>query len=685
MGKILEAELRIIGSDRTAAAFAGVIRHARELRQALTGVNRILSPAALSAYGARLDSVGRQMTRFGRNMTYAVTLPVAAAGAAMYSSVREYELAANKLKAFGGLSDEQMKRARQLSQTFGSQYQFGPAGVMKGMVEQIKAGFEPRHLAAIQQPILDFATLAEIEVPRAAELAVFALAGFGKMYDKTGQMLEDAALNKTLRELVDLYAVLNKVAPGSIGQISETFKYSAAAAAQLHISPEQLGAFTAVLAQAGIIGPESGVALRSMMVRFLKPTRPALAAMSAIGMNIDDYIVKNPALLKPQNVLGAVEQQTGTLSPAQRAGFLRRLAGLDAASGEGYEKGLIAAIQSLGTGDLKDADIAGKLATRIMGTAIEKIDIAKFLKDAAGKAPNFAAFMAQFMDQRQAVRLANLDNARVTHMLTELEKELADARERGASVSRNMADEINSGLIRAENRLRGSYQNLIRTVFETGVGDALVNLMNSLAGGIKSLSAVNPKILELSTYALAAAAALGPVAVILGRLAIAAGWILKAAGIASLSASAGVAAGKAGPGAAAIIGGLGALKRDAATGNSLRSQLRALLGIADPNEPAPWLPGGTWNPRADTFGAGGPRALSLEAVRNAVYGGGAPKAELQGHADLTVKVEPSPDFWTRIERTISNTINNLRINGAAPTGTSGATGQAMPEALPAAP
>ncbi|WP_316234965.1 MULTISPECIES: hypothetical protein [unclassified Bradyrhizobium] len=60
------------------------------------------------------------------------------------------------------------------------------------------------------------------------------------------------------------------------------------------------------------------------------------------------------------------------------------------------------------------------------------------------------------------------------------------------------------------------------------------------------------------------------------------------------------------------------------------------------------------------------------------------KAEIEGNATLETKVtvEPSPDFLTRIETRIQNAINAFRSSGAAAKGSTGSTGQSMPEAAP---
>lgn len=683
MAKVMSAEAIISARDATGGVFesiAGRMRRLANAGQAVSGAQ-----ARFAAFADTAERTSKKLTAVGRGMTVGLTIPAALAAGSIYGDIRRFEFASNKLKAFGEMTDEQVAKARALAQEVGKNYAFGPAGVLEGMVESIKAGFEPRHLAAIQKPLLDFATLAEIDVPKAAELAIFSLAGFGKMFDKTGKMLGDAEVNQNLRQMVDLFAVLNKVAPGDIRGISETFKYSAAAAKNLKVAPEQLGAFTAVMAQAGILGPEAGVALRSMMVRFLKPTRPALAALSAVGMNLSDYVLKDTNLLKPDSVVSAIEQQTGTLDANKRAALRARIAGLEGMGGEGYEKGLLAAIQSTGAGGLADADVAGKLVTSIVGMAIEKIDIMKFLKDASEKAPNFGAFMAQFMDQRQAVRAANLDSARVTQMLVDMEKSLADARSRGASVSQEMAATINSGLIGSENRLRGSWQNFIQALAKSGVVESLARMMDGAAAGLTKLSEVNPRLIEFGTYAVAATAALGPLVLLLGKLAAVAGGAARVA--AAISGLGGAGAGAVGTGAAAA----GAAGTSSWMARSLSVPwLAAALQQATQRDLLTTAPGGRgWREvmleRGHRAEDGSFKPLTLESV-HAALGAANISAELKGAADVNVKVsvEPSPDFMTRIKNQISNAIGNLRINGGTPdSGTAGSTGKSMPQVGPA--
>lgn len=61
-----------------------------------------------------------------------------------------------------------------------------------------------------------------------------------------------------------------------------------------------------------------------------------------------------------------------------------------------------------------------------------------------------------------------------------------------------------------------------------------------------------------------------------------------------------------------------------------------------------------------------------------------PQAELTGNAEISNKitVTPSPEFYTTIETMISNAIRGIHIDGAPPEGSSGSTGRSMPEVAP---
>lgn len=682
MSQILEAEAVIRARDLTGRVFEAVAGKVKTVSLAMRQAER--ASAVMARAGERALVVSRAVESHGKAMTIGVTVPAALAARSVYKTVHDFELAGNKLKAFGDLSEEEVARAKKIATEYGQKYQFGPTGVLQGMVEQIKAGFDPRSIKDIQKPILDFATVAEIDVPRASELAIYAIAGFGKMYDKTGQILEGSALNKNLREMVDLFAILNKAAPGSIGQIADTFKYVAPIAKNIGVTPDQAGAFTAVLAQAGILGSEAGTALRSMMVRFIKPTIGGKAAMNAAGLRFGDYVDIDTSLLKPESILSAVENFSGKAAgknrgkfsvgkapPAARALFLKRVAALEGLEGDDYVKGLTDVIRKTVGGGLADAKIAGDLANRIVGTAVKRIDVMKFLKDAFEHAPNLATLFTQFFDQKQGGRLSNLEIARIVAVLNAIVGEYEKARQNGSSPSAVQADIMNSGLIEAENRIRGSIERLKIAFADPAILEPVIKTFESIASALKAIGEMNPAVLQAGVYAATAAAVWGPAALILGRLAKLGGLLVKGGGwllpVVAKPSMGGATAGIA-------LSTLEAIKRDAETDNSIRSGLRSFLGIDDPKEPAPWMPGGDWNRAQSTQGAMSP--LTIEGIRSAVD-----SRELKGtvQVETTVKVEPSPDFLSRAYSRVRAMFGpGIRTEG------DGSTGTSMPEAAPGA-
>jgi hypothetical protein len=123
---------------------------------------------------------------------------------------------------------------------------------------------------------------------------------------------------------------------------------------------------------------------------------------------------------------------------------------------------------------------------------------------------------------------------------------------------------------------------------------------------------------------------------------------------------------------------LDAMKRD--HDHSLRSYLRSTFGIPETDEdklaPSPWetpkpggkqgaLPFGTWQPAA-------------------AYAAGIPAPEVKGSADLnvSVQVEPSDSFISRIVQAVRNEINVFGPSPGSGAGTAGSTGLSMPEAGP---
>ena len=78
--------------------------------------------------------------------------------------------------------------------------------------------------------------------------------------------------------------------------MGETLKYVGPIAAAAGLSLEQVGAASLVMAKNGIFASEAGVAMRSALVRMVRPTKPMLDALERLknaageGVNLADFI-----------------------------------------------------------------------------------------------------------------------------------------------------------------------------------------------------------------------------------------------------------------------------------------------------------------------------------------------------------------------------------------------------------
>lgn len=187
------------------------------------------------------------------------------------------------------------------------------------------------------------------------------------------------------------------------------------------------------------------------------------------------------------------------------------------------------------------------------------------------------------------------------------------------------------------------------------------------------------------------AAALDASAAALDEAAVA----LKGAPVASVPKSAAPAAASAGAGAAitaalstgisaGLAGGLvtmDIIKQDASHGDELRSSLRSFLGIPDPHEPAPWMPGGAWHKDAlpevavngrdiGHIGKSLSDDLAILAERPVHVDG-----TIQGAAQIIIGLTPEASRAIATAKQVS-----VNLKGSLQSG--GNLGESMPEAMP---
>ena len=72
--------------------------------------------------------------------------------------------------------------------------------------------------------------------------------------------------------------------------LGESFKFAGPLASMVGMSVDDLAAAFMTMAQSGIKGSEAGVAMRSAIVRMLRPTKGMRAELAKLGIDLNDYI-----------------------------------------------------------------------------------------------------------------------------------------------------------------------------------------------------------------------------------------------------------------------------------------------------------------------------------------------------------------------------------------------------------
>lgn len=170
------------------------------------------------------------------------------------------------------------KTARQV----GKDTEFGADQAASGLDFLALAGFNAEQAMSLIPGVANLATVANIDLAQATDIASDSLGAFGLMTKDSTKLatnftrVQDVMAKTTATSntnLVDLFESVKKGAPAftAAGQSLETFS-----------------ALTGVMANSGVKGAEAGTQLRNVMLRLAKPTKEAQQVLDKLGVTTSD-------------------------------------------------------------------------------------------------------------------------------------------------------------------------------------------------------------------------------------------------------------------------------------------------------------------------------------------------------------------------------------------------------------
>lgn len=217
-----------------------------------------------------LKTVGKQMTKVGKQMSIGVTAPIVALGAASVKTFADFEQALAKVQAVSGATAAQMEALRKNAEDLGGSTRFAASQVAELQLNYSKLGLSPEQILEATEATLALAQAADEDLAEAATVAASTVSGFNMSVSETTRVTDVMAASFSssaldLRKFQTAMAVLGPVA-NSVGR-----------------SLEESTGMLSVLVDAGLDASTAGTGLRNIFLDLASKGMTLEEALEAIA------------------------------------------------------------------------------------------------------------------------------------------------------------------------------------------------------------------------------------------------------------------------------------------------------------------------------------------------------------------------------------------------------------------
>ena len=212
-----------------------------------------------------LDGVARGAAVLGAGIT-------AAFGAVAFASAN-FEAAMQRVRAIGGLTQEQFEQMSEAARDMGRTTQFTATQSADALALLRRAGLSVAESIEALPGALELAAAGQLELADAADITAKVMRGMG---------LETEDLGRINEALVSTANNSNT----SVAQMGQAMRKAAPLANTLGVSLEEVSAAIGILGNAGIQAEEAGTGLRQVMVRLINPTGNARKVLDALSQRV---------------------------------------------------------------------------------------------------------------------------------------------------------------------------------------------------------------------------------------------------------------------------------------------------------------------------------------------------------------------------------------------------------------
>ena len=173
-----------------------------------------------------LKSVGKRMTKVGKNLSVGLTAPIAGLGVLAVKTFATFEQSMAKVEAISGATSQELIALKKSAEDLGASTRFAATDVAGLQLEFSKLGFDPSQILDATEATLALAQASGEDLAQSAIVAASTVQGFGLQASETGRVVDVMAksFSSSALDLSKFQIAMATVAPvaKSAGQSLET-------------------------------------------------------------------------------------------------------------------------------------------------------------------------------------------------------------------------------------------------------------------------------------------------------------------------------------------------------------------------------------------------------------------------------------------------------------------------------
>ena len=235
----------------------------------------------------------------------------------------QFEAQMQRVKAIGEMTEEEFKRMNDLAIQLGASSRYGATEVGQAMEYMGQAGWKTGQIEAGVEAVLDLATVADMDLGKAAETVTDVINAFSNAGENT-LTADDASM---VADLLNVAAVKTST---SVEQLKSAFTNVSPIAGSFNMSLKDLAMGLGLMGNQGVKGAKAGTALKNIITNMNRPTEEQTLAMKKYNLMGARQSIVNGDLL---GGIRQMQKALGGLSKSERNQVIEIIAGQEALSG----------------------------------------------------------------------------------------------------------------------------------------------------------------------------------------------------------------------------------------------------------------------------------------------------------------------------------------------------------------